>query len=79
MNMARPFAGVAGGKAAGCDRKMPRGGWGRGAGGEAVRRDAGCGEGDSRNVEGEQGHDAGGTIDADGMRPLDCTPAAMDG
>jgi len=35
-----------------------------------MRRDAGCGERDSRNVEGKEGHDAGGTIDADGMRPL---------
>jgi len=35
-----------------------------------MRRDDGCGERDSRNVEGEQGHEAGGTIDADGMRPL---------
>jgi len=35
-----------------------------------LRRDAGCGERASRNVEGQQGHDAGGTIDADGMRPL---------
>ena len=35
-----------------------------------MRRDAGCGERDSRNVEGRQGHEAGGTIDADGMRPL---------
>ena len=34
-----------------------------------MRRDDGCGERDSRNVEGQQGHDAGGTIDADGLRP----------
>ncbi len=36
-----------------------------------MRRDAGCGERDTRNVEGEQGHEAGGMIDADGMRPQD--------
>ena len=36
-----------------------------------MRRDDGCGERDSRSVEGQQGHDPGGTIDADGLRPLD--------
>ena len=34
------------------------------------RRDADCGKRDSRNVEGQQDHETGGTIDADGMRPL---------
>jgi hypothetical protein len=35
-----------------------------------MRRDGGCGERDSRNVEGQQGHDPGGPIDADDVRPL---------
>jgi len=35
-----------------------------------MRRDDGCDERDSRSVEGQQGHDPGGTIGADDMRPL---------
>ena len=35
-----------------------------------MRRGVGCVERDSRSVEGKQGHDPGGTIDADDMRPL---------
>ena len=35
-----------------------------------MRRDDGCDERDSRSVEGQQGYDPGGTISADGMRPL---------
>jgi hypothetical protein len=35
-----------------------------------MRRDGGCGERDSRSVEGRQGHDPGGPIDADDVRPL---------
>ena len=35
-----------------------------------MRRDDGCGKRDSRIVEGGQGHDPGGPIDTDDMRPL---------
>ena len=34
-----------------------------------MRRDGGCDKRDSRSVEGRQGHEPGGTIDADDMRP----------
>ena len=50
---------------------MPRGVAGRRGlrGGWEMRRDDGCDERDSRGVEGRQGHEPGGTIGADGMRP----------
>jgi len=41
-----------------------------------MRRDAGCGERASRNVDGQQGHEAGGTIDSDGLRPPNESHAA---
>jgi len=75
--MARRFAGVACGIAAGRDRKMPRGVAGRRD--WATRRDGGCGERDRRNVEGQQGHDPGGTFDADDMRPPSKTTAVKAG
>jgi len=70
--MAWRFAGAAGGIAAGCDRKMPRGAAGRRGlwAARETRRDADCGERDGRDVEGQQGHEPGGTIDADDVRPL---------
>ena len=39
-----------------------------------MRRDGGCGKRDSRGVEGRQGHEPGGPIDADDMRPLTNCP-----
>ena len=35
-----------------------------------IRRDVGCGNRGSRSVDGLQGYDPGGTIDADDMRPV---------